>query len=95
MPVSTTLKLPEELKARIAPLAQANQQTPHAWMLEALERQASQMEERAAFVADAQAAADAYDRDGVAYAADDVHAYLRAKLAGDKARRPKPAKRGR
>lgn len=93
MPVSTTLKLPEDLKARIAPLAQASNQTPHAWMLDALEKQATQTEQRAAFVADAQAAADAYDTDGIAYAAEDVHAYLRAKVAGAKTRKPKPLRR--
>ncbi|HEX5394552.1 MAG TPA: hypothetical protein VFW68_14815 [Rhodocyclaceae bacterium] len=93
MAVSTTLKLPEDLKARIAPLAQASKQTPHAWMLEALEKQAAQMEQRADFVASAQAAADAYDQDGVAYSAEDVHAYLRAKLAGSKTRKPKPVRR--
>lgn len=93
MPISTTLKLPEELKARIAPLAEASQQTAHAWMISALERQATLMEQRSSFLADAQAAAEAYDRDGVAYAAEDVHAYLRAKVMGKRASKPKPVRR--
>ena len=37
MTATTTLKLPEALKHRIAPLASAAGRTPHAWMLEALE----------------------------------------------------------
>ena len=36
----TTIKLPDKLKERIAPLADAAGKTPHAWMVEALERQA-------------------------------------------------------
>ena len=36
---TTTLKLPESLKKRIAPLAQAAGKTPHAWMIDALQAQ--------------------------------------------------------
>ena len=44
MSATTTLKLPEALKKRIAPLAQAAGKTSHAWMVEAMEAQASAAE---------------------------------------------------
>ena len=49
MPVSTTLKLPEDLKQRIGPLAEFAGKTPHAWMIEALEAQALLAEKRKEF----------------------------------------------
>ena len=90
---TTTLKLPEELKARIAPLAAAAGVTPHAWMVGALATQAELVERRAAFVREALAAAAEVDAQGEVIAADEVHAYLRARLAGEKPSRPHPVKR--
>lgn len=93
MATSTTLKLPEDLKKRIAPLAELAGKTPHAWMIEALETQAMLAEKRKAFVADALAAEKEARETGVVYRADDVHRYIRARAAGKKVRRPKPVKR--
>ena len=56
MAASTTLKLPERLKRRIAPLARSVGKTPHAWMVEALETHTALAEKRRTFVADALAA---------------------------------------
>ncbi len=56
MPVSTTLKLPEQLKKRLASLAKSAGKTPHAWMIEALETQATLAEKRRGFIDDARAA---------------------------------------
>ena len=92
MAVTTTLKLPEELKARIAPLAVAEGKSPHAWMVEALEERVTQSENYAAFVAQALEADREMTETGVGYDADDVHAYLRAIIAGEEAERPKPVK---
>ncbi len=39
MAVTTTLKLPDDLNERIAPLAAAQGMSPHAWMVEALQAQ--------------------------------------------------------
>jgi predicted transcriptional regulator/plasmid stabilization system protein ParE len=50
---TTTLKLSEELKARIAPLAASAGTTPHAWMIEALQAQAALADLRQAFVREA------------------------------------------
>jgi predicted transcriptional regulator len=92
MPASTTLKLPEDLKQRIAPLAKSAGKKPHAWMLEALEAQAGLAEKRRDFIAAAVAAEKEVKKTGLVYRAEDVHRYIRARFAGKKTRRPKPVK---
>ena len=86
---STTIKLPDELKARIASLIENSDKTMHAFLLESIERQTRVAEERAEFVAIALMRRDKMLETGLAYDADEVHAYFRAKLAGKKAVRPK------
>jgi len=93
MPATTTLKLPESLKQRIAPLAESAGKTAHAWMVEAIERQATLAERRQAFVADAIAAQKEVEQTGLVYRARDVHRYFRARAAGKKAPRPRLVKR--
>jgi len=92
MAASTTLKLSEQLKERIAPLAKSAGKTPHAWMIEALEAHTELAEKRRAFVGDALAAQKEVERSGRAYRAEDVHRYIRARAAGKKVGRPKPVR---
>ena len=92
MTASTTLKLPVTLKQRIAPLAKSAGQTPHAWMVEALEVHAALAERRGAFIADALAAEAEIQTTRRTYRAEDVHRYIRARVAGRPARRPRPVK---
>jgi predicted transcriptional regulator len=89
MTASTTLKLPENLKKRIVPLANSAGKTPHAWMVEALETQAILAEKRKMFVAAAVAADKEVERTGLVHDAEDVFAYLTDKLAGKKPKRPR------
>ncbi len=89
MSSATTIKLPEDLKQRIAPLAEAAGKTAHAWMLEALERQAAMAEAREAFLQDAEASAADVDTGGALYAAEDVATYLLARAAGRAPARPR------
>ncbi|MEO8331504.1 MAG: hypothetical protein ABI479_03660 [Gallionella sp.] len=91
MAATTTLKLPEELKTRIAPLADSAAKTPHAWMIEALEAQARLAETRLSFINAALTSAAEVDAGGALYAMQDVHEYIIKKAAGKTARRPKPA----
>ena len=87
---TTTLKLSERLRRRIAPLAKASNMTPHAWMLEALDTQAALAERRSEFVGSAMSSiAD----DLPTYAADDVHAYFIASASRKPVPRPKPRPR--
>jgi predicted transcriptional regulator len=88
----TTLKLPEDLKKRIAPLAESIGKTPHAWMIEALEIQTALAEKRSAFVADALAAEKEAKRSGKAYRLEDVQRYMGELLQGKKVKRLKPVK---
>ena len=92
MTTTTTLKLPESLKKRIAPLAESAGKTPHAWMVEALKTHAGLAERRGAFVADALAAEKEVKKAGLVYRAGDVHRYVRARAAGKKPARPNPVK---
>jgi predicted transcriptional regulator len=86
---ATTIKLPDNLKQRIAPLAEAAGKTAHAWMVEALERQAAMAEAREAFLQEAEASAAELDAGGALFAAEDVAAYLLSRAAGKSPVRPK------
>jgi predicted transcriptional regulator len=93
MTSATTIKLPDELKQRIAPLAEAAGKTAHAWMVEALERQAAMAEARETFLRDAEVSAAEIDGGGALYAAEDVAAYLLSRAAGKAAARPRPIRK--
>lgn len=92
---STTLKLPAKLKARIEPLARQSGKTPHAWMVEALEREAELAELHEQFVQGALESAADVDAGGPLYSADEVHAFILARAAGKPASRPSPIRRTR
>lgn len=92
MATSTTLKLPDELKMRIKPLAQAAGKTAHAWMIDALRLSVTLAEKRSAFIAAALQAEQEVESSGEVYAAEAVHRYVAARAAGRKGRRPKPVK---
>lgn len=89
---ATTIKLPPRLKARIAPLARRSGRSPHAWMLDALAREADREELREEFIDVAVESARAIDAGAPVYAMEDVHAWLRARVAGTRRRRPRPLK---
>ena len=92
MPVATTLTLPENLKKRLGPLAKSAGKTPHAWMIEALETQATLAEKRRAFIEDARAADKEVAETSVAFRASDVHRYIRARANGKKSSHLKSVK---
>jgi predicted transcriptional regulator len=92
MTISTTLKLPDELKARIAIAAQEEGKTPHAFMLEALAAQTELAERRREFIKSAILAEQEVAEYGLVYDSDEVFSYLREKLAGKRTTRPKPVK---
>lgn len=90
---TTTIKIPDRLKARIAKLARKSGRTPHGLMLEAIERETARQERMESFVREAMDADAAVDATGEVYAATDVHAWL-GRLARDpKAPPPKPWRR--
>ena len=86
----TSLKIPMDLKERIDRLAKAGEESPHALMVRAIETVVTAMEKRAAFIRDALEADRNLTEAGIGYAAEDVALYLKAKVAGKKARKPRP-----
>lgn len=91
MTSTTTLKLSDELKARIASAAQQTGKTAHAFMVDALELQTELAERRSAFVADALLAREEVARYGLVVDADEVFDYLKARAEGKTARKPDPS----
>ena len=92
MPISTTLKLPEKLKSRIAHPAKAAGKRPHAFMVEAIELQTALSERRREFLGDALAAREEVAQYGLVYDGDEVLSYLKARLEGNKPARPRKRK---
>lgn len=86
---ATSLKLPKRLKSRVERLARRSGESPHAFMLRALENQIEAAERYESFVRDGMQADEAMQESGLGYGADAVHAYLKAKASGAKARRPR------
>ena len=86
---TTTLKLPPELKRRVASLVRGTQQSAHAFMVEAISAQAQREELRRKFIDDALAADREMARTGRGYDFADVQAYFEAKLSGKRAQRPR------
>jgi predicted transcriptional regulator len=86
---TTSLKLPDDLKARAMAAAKARGVTPHAFMLDAIREAATATEQRVSFIADATAAHATMRGTGMGYDADEVHKYIRDKIAGKSVRRPK------
>lgn len=86
---TTSLKLPDELKQRAAAVAEKLGVSPHAFMVRAIELAATAAEQRAGFVAEAQAARDQMLKTAKGYDAGEVHAWLMARIAGKKPAKPK------
>lgn len=90
---TTTLKIPDKLKSRIARLAKTTRRSAHSLMIEALEREVAREERVQAFVREAGAADAAIDAGQQVYRAEDVHAWLERLATKPKAARPKPWRR--
>lgn len=89
---TTSLKLSETLKEKIASMAREVAQTPHAYMVQAISEKVARDERRGDFVASAERAEKDFQRSGAAYAHEDVWRYIRARAAGKKGRRPRATK---
>lgn len=85
---TTTIRLPEELKARVAKAAKHAGTTAHGFILEAIAEKAEQAECRAGFDA---AAEERYARivaTGKAIPWQEMRGYLEARIAGKPAKPP-------
>jgi predicted transcriptional regulator len=86
---ATSLKLPEDLKRRIERLASASNKTPHAFMVEALLREAERSELRARFANEAARSEEEALSSGKAFELAAAFDNLTARASGAKALRPK------
>jgi predicted DNA-binding protein len=82
--MSTTLKLPPELKERIAKVIGDTGQTAHAFMLEAIRRHTEHAEKRRDFVIAARVAREEFGRTGKAGDWAAVRDRYRAEIAEGK-----------
>jgi predicted transcriptional regulator len=89
---TTSLKLPDELKEKVSTLAQCVAQTPHAYMVEAIEQKVARDEKRREFVQSALDSRAEFKRTGIVYDGDAALKYFRDLVAGKKVKRPKPIK---
>ena len=87
---TTSLKLPDELKERVAASAERRGVSMHAFMVDAIKTATESSEMRASFLAEADASHMQARRTGLAYDAEDVHAWLRDRMAGKQLPPPKP-----
>jgi predicted transcriptional regulator len=85
----TSLKLSDELKERAVAAAEQKGVSPHAFMVQAIEQAATAAERRASFVGEAKAAREQMLSSAKGYESSEVHGYLKARVAGDEAARPK------
>lgn len=87
---TTTLKISDKCKARIARLAKTTRRSAHSLMIEALEREVAREERLQAFVREAGTADVAIDTGEHVFRAEDVHVWLERLAAKRKPASPKP-----
>jgi predicted transcriptional regulator len=75
--MATSVKLDDQLKARIQQLARARDRTPHFLMREAIERFVDQEEARDSFAREAEDAWRDYQETGLHVTGDELFAWLR------------------
>jgi predicted transcriptional regulator len=87
--VAVSLRLPPEVKKKVAKLAQALETTAHAFMLAAIREKVEAESTRAKFQAEGKRRLARMKRSGLAIPADEVFAYLEQRALGKPATRPK------
>jgi predicted transcriptional regulator len=95
MSTTTTIRLPEDLKARVAAAAEKAGTTPHSFILEAIAEKAEQAERMNEFHAEAEQRYARIVETGKTIPWTEMRSYLEQRLAGKKPRRPAPRKLAR
>jgi len=85
---TTTIRLPEDLKARVAAAAERAGTTAHSFILEAIAEKADQEERRADFNDVAEKRYAQIIASGKTIAWSEMRRYLEHRLAGQTAKRP-------
>jgi predicted transcriptional regulator len=86
--VTTTIRIPDDLKARVAAAAKREGKTAHSFILEAIAEKAEQEERRSDFDAVAERRFAEIVASGKTVPWGEMRAYLEDRLAGKAARRP-------
>ena len=92
MSSTTTIRLPDELKALVAKVADAAGMTPHGFIVEAVAEKAADAEARQAFHALALQRLEDFKRSGKSVPWNEMREYMREKASGRPAKRPKARK---
>ena len=92
---TTTIRLPEELKARVVRAARRTGTTSHGFILEAIAEKTDQVERRADFHDEAERRHAAIVESGKTVAWSEMRRYLQGRTAGKAAVRPAPGKLAR
>ncbi len=87
--MTVSLRVPPAMAERIARLVVAKDTSAHAFMLEAIREKLDAEEAQAAFYAQARRRLAGMKKSGKGIPAAAVFEYLRARVRGEKARRPK------
>jgi predicted transcriptional regulator len=88
MSTTTTIRLPDDLKARIANAAERAGKTTHSFILEAIAEKAELEEQRADFDAEAEARFAKIVESGKTIPWTDMRHYLEERLAGKQTKPP-------
>lgn len=92
---TTTIRLPDDLKARVATAAKKAGKSAHSFILEAIAEKAEDAERYSEFHALADQRFAAIAESGKTIPWSEMRAYLERRVAGKKPRRPLPRKLAR
>ncbi len=90
--MAVSLRIPEKIKQRVEKLVRARDTTAHAFMVGAIEERLLAEEARAAFHAEATSRLIKMKKTGAGMPAAEVFDYLRKRVRGEPAARPKARK---
>ncbi len=92
---TTTIRLPPDLKARVAAAAKQAGTTAHGFILDAIAEKTQQTELQADFITEAEARYDQVTATGKTIPWKEMRKYLEARVTGKQARRPTVRKMAR
>ncbi|MGH8621624.1 MAG: DUF1778 domain-containing protein [Burkholderiales bacterium] len=92
---TTTIRLPQDLKERVARAARRTGATAHGFIVEAIREKADQEERRTEFMDTAERRYAEIVASGKTVSWSEMRRYLKRRLAGAKVARPKPRKLSR
>lgn len=86
---TTTIRIPDELKARLAKLAEQEGTSTHSLILDAIAEKADALERRQSFLAEARERYERYLETGEAIPWDEMRDYLRQRVRGESSEPPR------